>query len=158
MTARLPADWLAAFLGGALLAYMLSCNALLAKHSTPLFASWAAHGLGAAAALLLVSMRPLFSRPSAAAGPASGTAPRWAFLGGLPGALTVVLAGITINSRLGLPGTVSLALVGQVVFGFASDAFGLFGAPKRRFGAADLAAALLILAGSALIIFGKDPR
>ena len=98
-------------------------------------------------------------RPGAACGkpaPEPTKPPRWAYLGGLPGAFTVVLAGITVNSRLALPGTVAFMLVGQVAFGIVSDGLGLFGVAKRRITLLDLAAGTTILAGSALIIFGKS--
>ena len=44
-------------------------------------------------------------------------------------------------------------LAGQVVFGLAADRWGLFGLPRRRPGARDLAALALICAGSLIIIF-----
>ena len=144
-------DWITAFSAGVLLAFMLNCNALLAKHTSPVFASWTAHGLGAAAGLLLVALQARRGKPAA---PAAAKPPRWAYWGGLPGALTVVLAGITVNSRLALPGTVAFMLAGQVVFGLASDGLGLFGVAKKRIGTLDLAAGFTILAGSTLIIFG----
>src|SRR5262249_26997579 len=102
---------LIAFLAGALLALMVHCNALLAKHATPLLASWAAHGLGAAAAFLFAAL-------NAPKSSSKTNAPAWSYLGGLPGAFTVVLAGVTINGGLGLPGSVAVMLVGQVLFGW----------------------------------------
>jgi transporter family-2 protein len=146
--------WLTAFGGGVLLALMVSFNALLSKHTTPLFSSWVAHGLGGLAAFLLLALRSATGRAPVQTA-AVAAAPRWSYLGGLPGAVTVVLAGITINSALGLPGSVAFMLVGQVIFGMASDALGLFGTRCRRITSLDLAAGLVILAGSTLIIFGR---
>ena len=63
-----------------------------------------------------------------------------------------MLTSTTVNSPLALSGTLALGLAGQVVFSLAADHWGLFGLPKRRLELRDLAAVLLILAGSALII------
>ncbi|MDI1476294.1 DMT family transporter [Polyangium sp. y55x31] len=148
-------DWLLAFTSGILLALMLNYNGLLAKHTMPIFASWAAHGLGAFAAfVLVVSCSRLLGPPSKEAQPPP-KAPLWYYLGGVPGAFTVILAAIAVNSSLALSGTIALMLVGQVLFGIVSDHFGLFRTPKRRIVAADFLAALLVLAGSVLIIFGR---
>ncbi|MBT1159024.1 DMT family transporter [Aminobacter anthyllidis] len=146
------ADWLSALAAGALLAVMIACNGLLAKHSAPVFASWAAHGTGAAAALLLVAgWSRIFKRQEAGT---QKKGPAWAYLGGVPGALTVVLAAITTNSPLALSGTIAFMLVGQVIFGMAMDCFGLFGVAKRPFAATDVAVVALVLSGSVLLTFG----
>ena len=149
-------DWLLAIAGGSLLALMINYNSLLAKHTTPMFASWVAHGLGAIAALVLVV---LYSRVFHPAGkqtePRREKIPLWFYLGGIPGTFTVILAAVTVNSGLSLSGTIALMLLGQVLFGIVSDHFGLFRTPKRRIVAADFLVALCVLSGSALIIFGR---
>jgi transporter family-2 protein len=150
-----PTDWLLAVSGGVLLALMIDYNSLLAKHTTPTFASWVAHGLGAAAAFVLVVLYSRVFHPvGAGTGQQGVRAPLWFYLGGVPGSFTVILAAIAVNSRLALSGTISLMLVGQVLFGIVSDYFGLFRTPKRRVAAADFVVALAVLTGSALIIFG----
>lgn len=150
-----PTDWIVALAGGVLLALMIDYNSLLAKHTAPLYASWVAHGLGALAALVLVLLYSRMSRPpSTDAKRPRVKQPLWLYAGGIPGAFTVVLAAITVNSSLALSGTVALMLVGQVLFGIAADHLGLFRTPKRRIVPADFFAALSILTGSALIIFG----
>jgi bacterial/archaeal transporter family-2 protein len=143
------ADWLLAIAGGVLLALMIEFNSLLAKFTSPVYASWVAHGLGAVAAVVLVLAysRRVTKRQGV-------RPPLWFYLGGIPGAFTVMLAAIAVNSRLALSGTIALMLVGQVVFGMVSDYFGLFRTPKRRPVATDLVVALAVLGGSALIIFG----
>jgi|SRR6218665_627105 len=149
-------DWLLAIAGGALLALMINYNSLLAKHTTPVFASWVAHGLGAGAALVLVGLYSrVFRSTSQETKPQPVGAPLWFYLGGIPGTFTVILAAITVNGGLSLSGTIALMLVGQVLFGIASDYFGLFRTPKRRIVAADFFVALSVLTGSALIIFGR---
>ncbi|CAI2028527.1 DMT family transporter [Serratia ficaria] len=144
-------DPLLALSAGALLALMIGVNSVLASHYTPLFASWTAHGIGALTAwllLLLLHRRFGAQRPSSTAAP-----PRWAYLGGIPGALTVVLAAITVNSPLALAGSLALMLTGQVLFGMLSDSRGWFGVAKRRLNANDVLATLLILSGCAILIF-----
>lgn len=152
---RRSMDWILAFASGALLALMINYNSLLARHTTPMFASWVAHGVGAVAALALILLYSRIARPAGTPPPDPGAKlPFWFYLGGIPGALTVLLAAITVNSILTLSGTIAFMLVGQVLFGIVSDAFGWFRTLRRRVEAIELVAALLILAGSVLIIFG----
>lgn len=151
--AKHSADWLLAFMAGALLATMIACNSLLAKHSAPLFASWVAHGTGAAAAWLLVAAwSRVFGRAPIEHRPEKG--PAWAYLGGMPGALTVILAAVTANGPLALSGTIAFMLVGQVIFGIVSDHTGLFGVAKRRLATIDALVVALVLGGSGLLAWG----
>ncbi|WP_434633672.1 DMT family transporter [Chromobacterium sp. CV08] len=136
-----------ALLAGALLALMIHCNSRLAAYGNPLTASWLAHAIGMLAALLLwKALRQ--------ARPVSGRPPRWAYLGGVPGALTVALAAITVNSPLALSGTLALGMTGQVLFGLLSDRLGLFGMPRRPLRLNDALALPLVLSGCAILIFG----
>jgi transporter family-2 protein len=149
-------DWLLAIGGGSLLALMINYNSLLAKHTTPVFASWVAHGLGAVAAFALVVLYSrIFHSADKVADPRRDKIPLWFYLGGIPGTFTVILAAVTVNSSLSLSGTIALMLLGQVLFGIVSDHFGLFRTPKRRIVPADFLGALCVLTGSALIIFGR---
>lgn len=149
--------------GGTMLAVMISINSSLAAHSTPLFASWAAHGIGAAVAAGLMTLiygltAGRSSVPRSAQTGTAGTrqkAPLWAYLGGLPGSMTVVLAAITVNSVIGLPGTLALGLVGQVLFGLVADQFGLFGMPRRKLLWNDAYVVGLVVTGSTFIIFSR---
>ncbi|RLU80678.1 hypothetical protein CTZ27_34645 [Streptomyces griseocarneus] len=154
---------------------MTHYNGTLANHTSSVFGSWVAHGLGAVVALVLVVLTGRAFRPgrksagggSGQAGEGNGgagnggsgngqraAAPLWSYLGGIPGAFTVMLASIAVNSDLELSGTIALMLVGQVLFGIVSDSFGLFGTPRRRLVLADFLVVLSVLVGSALIIFG----
>ncbi|TMR28299.1 EamA-like transporter family protein [Nonomuraea zeae] len=136
---------------------MTLSNAVLARHTDAVFASWAAHGLGAVVALLLVlAVRlrtPDRDEARLGAGP-PGRAPLWFYLGGIPGALVVIISAVAVNSELALAGTVALMLTGQVVFGVVSDHLGLLRIPKRRITGMDLAVAGCVLAGSVLIVLG----
>jgi len=113
-----------------------------------LFASWTAHGVGAAASALALAV----ARHGAPAASIDRRGPMWERLGGIPGALTVLLAAITVNGPLGLPGTIALLLVGQVGFGIATDGFGWFGLQRRRPTFRLLASLALVLSGAALVI------
>lgn len=143
-----PTDLLIAAGTGGLLTLMVLLNGQMAAHTTPFFASLAAHGTGTVAALLALVW--LGRRAPVAPPP---RAPLWAYLGGLSGAVTVVLTSVTVNSVLALSGTLALGLAGQVVFGLAADRFGLFGLPRRSPTGRDLGALALIVAGSLLVIF-----
>jgi bacterial/archaeal transporter family-2 protein len=151
---RRSTDWLLAIAGGVLLALMIHYNSLLAHHTTPVFASWVAHGLGAVAALALVAIHARMAGPSAPVTEPHTRPPLWFYAGGIPGTFTVILAAITVNSSLALSGAIAFMLVGQVIFGIASDHLGLFRTPRRRIAGTDLLGALAVLGGSTLIIFG----
>jgi transporter family-2 protein len=140
--------WLLATIAGAILACMLFYNGMLAHATDPIWASFVAHGVGTAAALLLLAL-PVAPRKV----DTPATAPLWAYLGGVPGALTVILANITVNTPLGLTGSLSLMLLGQVVFALIVDSLGWFQLQPRRPGLYDFASVLGVMSGSAILIF-----
>lgn len=142
------------FLGisaGVLLTAMITTNSYLSGWSSPLVASWLAHGSGAVVAWVLLIIRFRTLHPLSA-GPVAGKPPKWSYLGGIPGAMTVLLAAISVNSRLELAGTLGLMLMGQILFGLIADLRGWFGVIKCRFSLLDLCSVALILGGSALLI------
>lgn len=151
-------DLLLGLAAGCLLALMIHYNSALAKESSPVFSSWVAHCVGSITALFFVILNRQFSvarkQPAGTAESEKNLTPWWAYLGGIPGTLTVILAAIAVNGGLALAGTISLMLVGQVLFGIVSDAFGLFGTQKRQLTANDVVVSASVLSGSALIIFG----
>ncbi|WP_165191779.1 DMT family transporter [Caulobacter soli] len=130
---------------------MIAFNSRLAHFSTPLFASWIAHGVGAVVALTAVLVWAR-SRPVSVPAPAGGRWPRWIYLGGVPGALTVLLAAITVNGPLGFSGTLALMLAGQMLFGVAADRFGWLGLERRAPTTGGLLGLGLVLTGSLVII------
>lgn len=145
---------LAAFAAGCLLTLMVHFNGELGRYGTPVFASWAAHGTGTVAAAIWLGLSWLVTRAAPAQRQSMRPrAPLWAYLGGISGAVTVILTSIAVNSSLALSGTLALGLAGQVAFGLVADRWGLFGMPRRRSGMRDYAALALIIAGSAVIIF-----
>jgi len=154
---RLYSQAALALFAGAILAIMIKLNSSLAGLNSPLEASWIAHGLGAVSALILLQGMAAFRKPSLRnARTATNTrAPWYAYLGGLPGAFTVILAAITVNSPLGLAGTLALALLGQILFSLWVDHFGLFGSLKRHITWHDIKVLGLIIIGSLFIIFAR---
>lgn len=149
-------DWLLGLSGGVLLALMVHYNSLLAQDTSPVLASWIAHGVGAVSSLvfILIHLRLSSIRKKETNLPRKDF-PFWFYLGGVPGIFTVILAAIVVNSKLAMAGSIALMLVGQVVFGIFSDCFGWFGMPKKRIVLTDFLVTLCILFGSAMIIFGR---
>lgn len=147
-----------ALFAGAILAIMIKLNSSLALLSTPLTASWVAHGLGAITALIMLQVFNLIrqKKHKEASKQTINKAPWYAYLGGLPGAFTVVLAAITVNSPLGLAGTLALALLGQIVFSLMADHFALFASKRRQLGWQDIKVLSLILSGCLFIIFSRS--
>ncbi|GGY23432.1 DMT family transporter [Paludibacterium paludis] len=143
-----------AIAGGVLLAMMIDSNSQLARHTSSVFASWVAHGVGAAVALLLVGSVAWLAGKKGARPVRTPRAPLWSYLGGLPGAFTVILAALAVNGPLSLSGAIALMMVGQVLFGLVSDHFGWLGVPARRIRPTDLAVVACVLCGSGMIIFG----
>lgn len=144
-----PLHLLAAFGTGGLLTLMVYFNGELGRYGNALFSSWAAHGTGTIAAVILLAVL-WRRRPTATEG--KPRAPLWAYLGGLSGGATVMLTSTAVNTPLALAGTLALGLAGQVAFGLAADRWGLFGLPRRDLSPRDVGALALIIAGSALII------
>lgn len=144
-------DIVMGILAGVLLSLMIYCNSIVAKGSTPLSASWFAHLVGMVVAFFLII---LFARKSNTIHPENkmSRAPFGAYLGGIPGALTVVLASITVNGSLKLSSSIALMLVGQVFFGVLVDVLGWFGIFKRKLALLDYSAILLILIGSIIVV------
>jgi transporter family-2 protein len=142
-----PLHLLVALATGGLLSLMVLCNAEVTRHSDALLGSLAPHATGTVAAALLLAMLPRHS--------ATGERPpAWAYLGGISGAVTVMLSSIAANTALALSGTLALGLVGQAAFGLAADRWGLLGMPRRKATLRGLLSVVLILGGSAILIFG----
>lgn len=145
-----PLHHFAALATGGLLSLMVLCNAEVTRHTDALLGSLAPHATGTVAAALLLVAWPRRA-------PTGARPPRWAYLGGLSGAVTVMLSSLAANTALALSGTLALGLVGQAAFGLAADRWGLLGMPRRRATLRGLLSLLLILGGSAILIFGA-PR
>ena len=142
-----PLHLLAALGTGGLLSLMILCNAEVTRHAGALIGSLLPHTTGTVAAALALA---LLVRGAAPGGPA----PAWAYLGGLSGAVTVMLSSLAANTSLALSGTLALGLLGQAGFGLAADRWGFLGLPRRRATLRGLLSLALILGGSAVLIFG----
>ncbi len=142
-----PLHLLVALATGGLLSLMVLCNAEVARHTDALLSSLAPHATGTVAAALLLALLPHRSSTGE-------RAPAWAYLGGLSGAVTVMLSSVAANTALALSGTLALGLVGQAAFGLAADRWGLLGMPRRKATFRGLLSLILILGGSAILIFG----
>ncbi|PKH06358.1 DMT family transporter [Moritella sp. Urea-trap-13] len=139
-----------AIAGGGLLALMININSQLALETSAINASWVAHGLGSVVAFGLYQIAK-----EAVGSPLTkmqGKPPKLYYLGGLPGAFTVILASVTVNSVIGLSGTLALGLIGQLVCSIFCETLGLFGLEKRTFTLLELLPISLVVFGSILII------
>ncbi|MGX9416175.1 DMT family transporter [Vibrio sp. WJH972] len=143
---------LLAVIGGGLLALMIHLNSQLASVTSALSASWIAHAVGAFVAWCLLIVFNTGISPSEVH---MAKPTKIYHLGGIPGALTVILASITINSGVGLSGTLALALIGQLVFSMLCEHLGLFNLKQRTFLYRDLIPILLVTSGSFMLIFSK---
>lgn len=147
-------------LSGLLLTAMNELNGSLAKQTTPLFSSWIAHGVGSITAIIILfilysfkSKQTILAQKYFLTNFRQNKSFLFFSLGGFLGAFTVIFSSITINSAIGLSGTLALMLLGQVSFGLCTDRFGIFAIPKKKFHKKDLLAISAILLGSWLIIF-----
>lgn len=141
-----PIHFLGAFATGGLLTLMVWFNGTLAAHGSLLFASWVPHLTGTVVAIAVL----LIVRPRKAS---TVRAPWWAYLGGISGAVTVMLTSATMNTALAISGTIALGLAGQMIFSLAADKWGMMGLPQRNPTLRDMLAVSLILAGSLILIF-----
>lgn len=148
-----PLHLLAAFASGGLLTLAVFVNGEAGRFGGAMFSSWLAHGTGTVVAVIFLAVIWRGQRAAAAEASARiGKAPLWAYVGGLCGAVTVMLTSTSVNSPLALAGTLALGLAGQVVLSLAADFWGLLGLPRRRLDLRDAGAVILIAAGSLLII------
>jgi transporter family-2 protein len=149
-----PLHLLAAFASGGLLALAVYINGEAGRYGGAIFSSWLAHGVGTVVAIVLLAVIWRRQRSEAAAAKVkAGKAPLWAYLGGLFGAVTVMLTSESVNSPLALAGTLALGLAGQVILSLAADFWGLLGLTKRKLDWRDAGAVILIVCGSLMIIF-----
>jgi len=133
---------------GGLLAIMVFFNGELAKYTSPTWSSLIAHFVGILGSWFLWR---LISQSKALI-PYSGDAPKWSYFGGVGGAMIVVISNVTVNSTIGLIGSLSLMILGQTLFAMLFDFKGWMGMAKRKLYLNDFLQLSCILTGSILII------
>ena len=143
---------LIALSSGVLLSLMIMSNSYLASFTTPLTASWITHGIGTLFSLIIYI---LYSSKNQLKKQSKNKIKLQWYLGGIPGAFTVLLAAMTVNSPLSLSGSIILMITGQIIFSVIVDAMGWFGVKKRRITLVDLWMCFLLILGSALLIIGR---
>lgn len=151
-SSRYRYQWIA-FGAGLLLSLMILLNGELAKLLNPISASTVVHATGTMAGAILLWIFPRLRRRSSRTSPSPKLKISWHYLAGIPGAITVIFASITINSSLGVAGTVGVMLLGQILFALAVDIFGWFGFPKRPPNLYGYLELLCVLSGCYLLIF-----
>ncbi|WP_258406857.1 DMT family transporter [Shewanella rhizosphaerae] len=151
--ASTPLNLMLGLLGGVALAVMIALNSELAKYGSPLLASWGAHGVGTLVALLLLGAVRL---RQGALTRRNEAAPWWAYLGGLPGAFTVVLGAMTVNSALGLSASIAFIMAGQILFGLVCDSLGLFGMARRRLNWGQGASLAVMALGALIVLLAQE--
>jgi bacterial/archaeal transporter family-2 protein len=78
------------------------------------------------------------------------SAPWWAWTGGLCG-VVVLAATAAVTPRIGAASMTALVMAGQVLVAILFDRFGVFGLQVHEIGVCRLAAAVLLIAGAALM-------
>lgn len=138
--------WLAALCAGMLVGLGAYFNDVMVRYTGIYWAAMVTQGVAAllAGTVAAATFRRIKTE---------GRVPWWSLLGGLPAALSIVIANFTARSEIGLSGTLSLMLLGQVTLGLATDQSGLFNLNRRQPTMLDFFGVLTILTGSAVIIF-----
>ena len=137
-----------AIISGAFLAIAIFLNGELARYTSPVWSSLIAHFVGIFGSWFIWKLLSSGNKLV----PFSADAPRWSYFGGVIGAVIVVIANITINSPIGLVGSLSLMILGQTCFAILFDFKGWFGMEKRNLYRSDFLRVSYILAGSILTI------
>jgi transporter family-2 protein len=77
--------------------------------------------------------------------------PWWALVGGLLGAVYVVVALIAVRT-LGASGITAVVIAGQLAMSVAIDRFGLLGLARQQIGLSRIAGLVLLAAGAVLVV------
>jgi bacterial/archaeal transporter family-2 protein len=81
----------------------------------------------------------------------AGSAPWWAFFGGLLGAAYVTVALVAVRT-LGAAGLTAAVITGQLAISVVIDRFGLLGVAKEHISPARIVGLVLLVAGVALVV------
>ena len=136
---------------GALLPWQAGANARIGQALPTMFHAALANFLVGGLLLLIVCLATRSAGPS---WPRLAGVPWWAWTGGAIGALYVAMTVLALP-RLGAVLMLSAAVVGQMIGSVAFDHYGALGATVRPFTPMKAAGVALLLAGIALIRFGR---
>jgi transporter family-2 protein len=138
--------FLVVFVAGGLIAMQAGVNAQLARAlGSPVLAAAVSFVVGTLAlGVWALGIRQWPDRATAAG------APWWAWIGGLLGAVFVVVVA-AFARRLGAGTLISTAIAGQMVFALALDHYGLVGFTQRPASAWRVVGAGLLIAGTILV-------
>jgi len=147
-----------AIVSGVLLALMININSELAAATSAVQSSWLAHGIGCVLAALLCVIfnnKAVNKRELQGENQSNKITQLRSYLGGIPGSFTVVLASLTVQSEIGLTGTLALALIGQFIFSLLVEHFGLLNQKVNKLSFLNVLPSVFVIVGSILIIYGK---
>ncbi|MCB0327480.1 MAG: DMT family transporter [Bdellovibrionales bacterium] len=139
---------IASCFAGVLLASMVFLNSKLASMSSPMISSVIVHLMGTLACMFILGIQG--REPLSVVARRS---PLWSYGGGVLGATVVVLCNITVNSSIGLSGTVSMMLLGQTIFSALADHYAWLGLEKKKLKIQDVVQIFLILCGCMILLF-----
>jgi len=136
---------------GAQLALQAPINSALGQHVGKLAASLVSFVVGTAVILLLV-----FVSGEAGSLPELSNVPAWELAGGLIGATYVATATFTV-ARIGAGAVVAATVTGQLVSSLVIDEFGIVGVDAVPLDAVRVLGALLLVAGTILVVGRRSP-
>lgn len=137
---------IAVVFGGAATALQAPTNAkMMTAVGSPVNAAFVSFAVGTAALGILAVI--LQTRPDMAA---ARTLPWYAWVGGLYGAIFVVVAAWAVP-RLGVATTIILMVAGQLLLSVALDHFGAMGMPKQPISWGRVAGVLMVLGGVLMV-------
>lgn len=152
MIKNLNINYIIAFASGIILTVIIVSNSIVAKHTSPYYASAVLYAVGTISSLILAIITHKSNKPNDNKAQLSILV----YSGGILGILTTISDAITTNSPLSFVGSFALILLAQVIYGVLSDKHGFFGTTKRIIKNTDWYAILLICSGSIIIIkFGQ---
>ena len=133
-----------AVLSGLISSFSVQANGQLSQHYGNYHATVLIHLIGLVAITGILFLRKL--------PPLGGKRPPLPiFMGGVIGVCTVVCSNVAY-SALGVSLTLSLSLLGQIIFSLLIDTFGWFGIPRRPFQKGKLLGLGLIFAGASVML------
>ena len=139
-----------AFGGGLLLGLMIFFNGIVTKYTGAIPGSFLVHLVGLAASVFILAIK---TKKISLAG-----VKNYRFTldhcVGVFGGIAVALIGYTVNTKIGIAGTVGAMILGQVLYGWANDIFGFFGSDKKKLNKLDYLQASFIVAGVGVMIYG----